>query len=567
MKKTKQFMLLLAMSAFMSSTVFAQLPDGSYGPDISMKKLSSDGTVITDTTCTIYQYTNAGTPVVMDVSAIWCGPCWSYHTSGALESLYNLYGPGATNEVMVYYVEGNSGTIPQLNGVTTDNTNNHTTQGNWVTGTPYPILPTIAPNNLNVDTYYNIGYFPTVYLICPDRVVTEIGQSTTAQLIAGARACPVLTTNTLDAKIFSLASPSAKIYCGTMVPKLKMQNYGTTALTSATIKLIVDGIEVSSYNWAGSLARLDVVDVTMPAYTDAAMTNGSHTVKFLIDAPNAGVDLNTADNEKTITVTNLSTFGSYPVTESFAATTFPPTNWTKDDGADGTGWARSTAHSGCAKMDFFNISSGVDYLMLPPVNMASATSMILTFKEAYAQYSSSYADKLEVQVSSDCGLTWASRYTKSGAGLATSANITTAFTPTLETQWRMETIDLSSLAGLSNVLIRFKATSAYGNNLYVDEINLDLSNGVKTNDLLSSVNLFPNPSNTNTSLEFYTQKSSLVNLVVTNTIGEVVFASEINAAQGFNSTIIPSDKFESGVYFVNIQSQNSNTTQKLVIQK
>jgi len=554
-------MLLLAMSVFMSSAVFAQLPDGSYGPDISMKKLSSDGTVITDTVCTIYQYTDAGTPVIMDVSAIWCAPCWSYHTSGALESLYNLYGPGATNEVMVYNVEGDEGTIAQLNGGTGS-------QGNWVTGTPYPILPTIAPNNTTINTLYHIGYFPTVYLICPDRSVTEIGQSTTAQLIAGARACPVLATNTLDAKIFKISSPGTTVFCGSFTPQLSIQNYGTTALTSAVIKLQVDGVEVSSYNWSGSLARLAVADITMPTYTDAALTGGAHTVKLIIDAPNAGTDLNTADNEKTISISNVSTFGSYPVTQSFAATTFPPANWTKDDGTDGAGWTRATAHSGSTMMNFYEISSGaIDYLMLPPVDMTTATSMILTFKVAYARYSTTSTDKLEVQTSSNCGATWTSKYTKSGATLSTSAVTTTAFVPSLETQWRQETIDLSSLIGQSKVMIRFKATSAYGNNLYVDEVNLDLSNGVKTNDLLSGVNLFPNPSNANTSLEFFTQKSSLVNLVVTNTIGEVVFVSEINAAQGFNSAIIPSDKFESGVYFVNIQSQNSNTTQKLVIQK
>jgi hypothetical protein len=415
---------------------------------------------------------------------------------------------------------------------------------------------------------YPVAGFPTIYLICPDRTIKEVGQKTTAQLIAAARACPVLTTNTLDAKIFKLTSPGATVFCGTITPSLTIQNYGTTPLTSATIKLLVDGVEASSYNWTGNLARLEVANVTMPTYTDPALTDGAHTVKIVIDAPNAGTDLNIADNEQSIAITNVSTFGAYPVTQSFAATAFPPTNWTIDDGTDGTGWTRATAHSGCAMMDFYEISGGaIDYLMLPPVDMTSAASMILTFKVAYAQYSSSYADKLEVQTSTNCGSTWVSRYTKSGSTLSTATATTSAFTPTAETQWRQETVDLTSLAGQSKVMIRFKATSAYGNNLYVDDVNLDVSNGLNANDLLSSVNLFPNPSNANTSLEFFTKKASTVNLVVTNTIGEVVYEVEVKANQGFNSTVIPSDQFESGVYFVNIQSENSNTTQKLVIQK
>ncbi len=560
MKKTKQFMMLLAMVA-MSSTVFAQLPDGSYGKDISMKKLSSDGTVITDTICTIYEHTNANKAVIMDVSAVWCGPCWSYHTGHALKTLFETNGPAGTNEVMVYYVEGDEGTIAQLNG-------GSGSQGNWVTGTPYPILPTIAPNNSQVNTDYAIGYFPTVYLICPDRMVTEIGQKTAAQLIAGARACPALTTNALDAKIFKVSAPATTIFCGNMTPKLTIQNFGTTAITAATIKLLVDGTEAASYNWTGNIARLEIAEITMPAYSNNTLTNGTHTVKLVIESPNGGTDLNTADNEKTITVTNVSTFGAYPVVESFAAAAFPPTSWSKDDGTDGAGWTRSTANSGCAKMDFFNISGGaIDYLMLPPVDMTSATAMNMTFKVAHAQYSSSYSDKLEVQVSSDCGATWTSKFTKSGATLATTTASTSAFTPSTAAQWRQETIDLSTYAGQAKVMIRFKATSAYGNNLYVDEINLDMAVGVKSNDFVTSMLLSPNPSNSNTNLEFYTQKSNNISIVVVNALGAVVYSSEMNAAQGFNNISIPSENFESGVYFVSIKGENSNTTQKLIIQK
>ena len=561
MKKTKQFMLLLAISVFMSSAVFAQLPDGSYAKDISMKKLSSDGTVITDTVCTIYQHTDAGRAVVMDISAVWCSPCWSFHSGGTLESLYASYGPSGDNSLMVYFVEGDEGTIAQLNGGTGS-------QGNWVTGTYYPILPTISPNTTQVCTDYSISYFPTVYLICPDRKVTEVGQVSAAAMHTAAAACPALSSNALDAKIFKVGAPTTTIYCGNFTPMLTIQNYGTTAITSATIKMQIDGVDASTYNWTGNIARLEIANITMPAYSDLTLSNGSHSVKFIIESPNGGTDLNTADNEKTLTINNVATFGAYPVVESFAATTFPPTNWSKDDGTDGSGWARSTAHSGCAKMDFFNISSGaIDYLMLLPVVMTDATTMSLKFKVAYAQYSSSYADKLEVQVSSDCGATWTSLYNKSGATLSTSTATTSAFTPSAETQWRQESVDLSSYAGQAKVMVRFKATSAYGNNAYVDEINLDQSSGVNANDLVSQVNLFPNPSNANTSLEFYNKKASSVNLVVTNAIGEVVFTSEIDAVQGFNSIVIPSDKFESGVYFVSIKGQNSNNTQKLVIQK
>lgn len=560
MKKTRQFMMLVVMIAI-ASPLFAQLPSGSYGSDISMKKLNSTGSAFTDTVCTIYEHTNAGRAVIMDVSAIWCAPCWSYHGTHALKTLFEANGPNGTNEVMVYYVEGDGGTIAQLNGASNS-------QGNWVSGSPYPILPTIAPNNSQVNSLYSIGYFPTVYLICPDRKVTEIGTKTAAQLIAGARACPALAMNALDASIFKVSAPASIIYCGTMNPVVTVQNYGTTAITSFTVKLFIDGTEKASYDWTGNIERLEIVEVSMPTYVDATLTSGSHTVKLVIDNPNSGTDLNLVNNEKTMTVNNVSTFGGYPVAETFSAATFPPSGWSKDDGNDGKGWIRSTAHNGCAKMDFYNISkNAIDYLMLPPVDMTSASAMNLGFKVSYAQYQSTSTDKIEVQVSSNCGATWSTKYSKSGASLATASVTTSSFTPSTETQWRQESVDLTSYAGQSQILIRFKATSGYGNNAYIDEINLSPSADVASNDMVSGMLLSPNPSNSNTDLEFYTQKSSDVSVVVVNSIGAVVYSSIVNAAQGFNTLQIPSENFNSGIYFVSIKGENSNSTQKLIIQK
>jgi hypothetical protein len=567
MNKTKQFIMLVAISVLMLSTAFAQLPTGSYAKDISMKRLTYNGSAISDTTCTIYEHTNIGKPVIMDISAIWCSPCYSFHQSGVLETLYNSYGPHGTNELMVYFVEGDQGSLGQLNGNAADQTNGYTTQGNWVSGTQYPILPTISPNTSQVDVDYAIRYFPTVYLICPDRSVTEVGTTTAANIHSAAAACPVLTTNAIDAKIFRVDQPGAKIYCGSFIPKISIQNYGTTPLTSAKIKYKVDGVDADSLSWSGTLNRLEVADLVLPTYSNPNLTYTTHTVTYTVESPNNDVDLNLTDNTKTLTISNVP-FSQTPITQSFILTTFPPANWSTDDGTDGSGWTRSTAHSGCSKIAFYEISSNeIDYLMLPPVTMTSVTAMNMTFKVAYALYSASYADKLELQVSSNCGATWTSLWTKSGSTLATASTTTSAFTPSSESQWRTETVNLDSYAGQEKVLVRFKATSKYGNNCYVDDINLDVTASTKNNELVSNMNLYPNPTSSTTNLEFYTQKSNAVNVLVINAIGEVVYSLEIDANQGFNTLQIPSDKFQSGVYFVSIKGQNCNTTQKLVIQK
>lgn len=80
-------MLITLMSLFSTQSLFAQLPNGSIAPNFELIDL--DGT-----THKLYEdYTDLGYTVFLDFSAIWCGPCWSYHTTHALKDVYENHGP------------------------------------------------------------------------------------------------------------------------------------------------------------------------------------------------------------------------------------------------------------------------------------------------------------------------------------------------------------------------------------------------------------------------------------------------------------------------------------------
>lgn len=180
-----------------------------------------------------------------------------------------------------------------------------------------------------------------------------------------------------------------------------------------------------------------------------------------------------------ITITNP---GSLPLVEGFQGASWPPVNWVNDNKfLDSIKWERATTCGGFGTSsasalfdNYYHDAGGVrDGLMVPKLNFGSVTNARLRFDIAYSRYDATYTDTLEVKISTNCGTTWTSVYMKGGTALSTAPDYTVDLWVPTNTQWRRDTIDISSVvAGQGNVLIDFVNHGHYGQGIYLDNVNL-----------------------------------------------------------------------------------------------
>lgn len=256
----KRIFTLLALLSLSAGFVKAQIPDGSIAPDFN-------ATDINGNTYNLYTLLNQGKTVYLDVFATWCGPCWAYHNSGALEELWYQYGPTGSGEVFVFAIEGDPST--NVNCLYGPSGCTGGTQGNWVDGTPYPIV-----NSASIANQYQINYYPTIFCICPaNKKVYECGQLPTQQLWEFREAyCPNPVINTSVANI----SP------------VKCFGSSTGSLDIA----VSGGTPPYTYVWSNGATTQDLANVPAGAYTcTITATGGLSTVTEQIVVPGPGEPL------------------------------------------------------------------------------------------------------------------------------------------------------------------------------------------------------------------------------------------------------------------------------------
>ena len=97
------------------------------------------------------------------------------HQTGILEDIYDEYGPGGEDKVMVFMIEADPGTTqPCIYGPSGCSGGSI---GDWTDGVTYPILNPGSSEAATVNSDFRINYYPTLYGVAPNGDIYEVGQA------------------------------------------------------------------------------------------------------------------------------------------------------------------------------------------------------------------------------------------------------------------------------------------------------------------------------------------------------------------------------------------------------
>ncbi|MBX2890690.1 MAG: T9SS type A sorting domain-containing protein [Saprospiraceae bacterium] len=250
---TRLAILLLLFS--LSLRLSAQLPPGSQAPDFTTQDIKGQ-------TWHLHGLLEQGKIVLLVFGATWCHPCWAYHNSQVLQQLFQTHGPEGSNMLQVLFVESDPNTNAEcLSG---QQGCSSFSLGNWVGGASFPFI-----DNAALADSFQVNYYPTIFIVCPNKRVYQVGQSNVEALWEKALECPVA-AGTNNAGIYNYTVGTAqREVCQSLgvAPSFALVNLGTNPLTQASLTLHWNDLLQQTKQWQGYLPQYDEAIIEFDSMT------------------------------------------------------------------------------------------------------------------------------------------------------------------------------------------------------------------------------------------------------------------------------------------------------------
>ncbi len=300
----------------------------------------------------------------------------------------------------------------------------------------------------------------------------------------------------LDLGIRTIFSPQQGS-CDTVVnPVIQVRNYGSDAIDEYEISIFLNDSLIESVTQSVSLSQYEL-SLTSFSQLNLQKT-GVNEFKAVISLINGdSTDENSSNNADSLEVVVVPQ-GEIPVIEDFENGIGE--EWSVINVDNNITWqVRPVVEDQVENQvlmyntwdyDFLNEE---DFLISPTVDISSFDSVILKFRVSHALFPGNF-DGLRIVVSEDCGNSFAignTIYDKIGPELSTTETKTSEFFPSTRFDWRTEIVDLSDYIPNGDITLSFIGYNGFGNNIFLDDIQILGFNESPVNLQLTSLELEP----------------------------------------------------------------------------
>ena len=325
------------------------------------------------------------------------------------------------------------------------------------------------------------------------------------EVVSGVKVIPTYVNfaTTNNARLYSLVLPD-KLCNNEVAPTMKIQNLGSADLTELSFEYEVNGGTPATFTWTGLLSSFEELEINLDPISFTMAANNTLTVTST--TTNGVADEDASDN------TVSGTFDQAPASYSTVYFTLKTDNYGSETtweivDANGTVYASGGPYTDASQVVEDNIE-----IILP----------------ALGCYSFNIYDAYGDGIDGGYGVGYYELTDSEGNPVADGGQFASEeFRP-------------------------FEVTN--------------MTIGIEENIFENSVNITPNPANTNAYVEFNLENSQVVLIKLFNTQGQLVSETEEYIKSGNNKTAIDISSFEAGLYIISIQANNSTYTQKLIVE-
>ena len=292
-------------------------------------------------------------------------------------------------------------------------------------------------------------------------------------------AAPVYSVNPGGLEVSGCSSiyhPSTLTCAGNITPMFIIENKGVSTITSLTVGYRLNGGAPVTMNVNPNLLPGAIKQVNFPV---VGVTIGNYTFKFFTANVNGGGTDQVPSNDTLSATLSVPNPVALPLSQGFENGGFPPTGWSLINPDNNNTWQLTTPGSNSAHSMFIDNydnsnANQIDEIRTPKINLASADPVIIQFDLAHKNYPDvDYNDTLQVLISNDCGATFTAFFNKAGAALSTAGSTSDGYFNPAPGDWKKQKIIVDgALLNSGNIIVSFKNTSDFGNNIFIDNINI-----------------------------------------------------------------------------------------------